>query len=170
VPTLRWQPITTLVLSIAGLGIATYLTITHFDKVALVCSDNGAINCAKVTSSPQSVIFGIPVAMLGLAFFIPMIALCLPVAWRTADRRVHLARLILSITGVGMIIYLISAEFFVIKAICLWCSGVHVITFILFVIIVTTSPVVLARGYGTDPADDVEYESDLEPEYQYDEG
>jgi uncharacterized membrane protein len=170
VPTLRWQPIATLVLSIAGLGIATYLTITHFDKVALVCSDNGAINCAKVTSSPQSVIFGIPVAMLGLAFFIPMIALCLPVAWRTADRRVHLARLILSITGVGMIIYLISAEFFVIKAICLWCSGVHVITFILFVIIVTTSPVVLARGYGTDTADDIEYESDVEHEYQYDEG
>ena len=167
-PTLRWQPITTLVLSIAGLGIATYLTITHFDKVALVCSDNGAINCAKVTSSPQSVIFGIPVAMLGLAFFVPMIALCLPVAWRSADRRVHLARLILSITGVGMIIYLITAELFVIKAICLWCSGVHVITFILFVIIVTTSPVVLARGYGGDPGDDVGYESDAE--YEYDEG
>jgi uncharacterized membrane protein len=97
-----------------------------------------------------------------------MIALCLPVAWRSADRRVHLARLILSITGVGMIIYLITAELFVIKAICLWCSGVHVITFILFVIIVTTSPVVLARGYGGDPGDDVGYESDAE--YEYDEG
>ena len=48
--------------------------------------------------------------------------------------------------------------------------GVHVITFILFVIIVTTAPVVLARGYGTDTADDVEYESDAEHEYQYDEG
>ena len=58
--TLRWQPIATLVLSIAGLGIATYLTITHFDKVALVCSDSGAINCTKVTTSPQSVIFGHP--------------------------------------------------------------------------------------------------------------
>ncbi len=132
-PTLRWQPIATLVLSVAGLGIATYLTITHFDKVALVCSDSGAINCTKVTTSPQSVIFGIPVAMLGLAFFVPMIALCLPAAWRSADRRIHLARLILSVTGVGMIIYLIIAELFIIKAICLWCSGVHVITFLLFV-------------------------------------
>src|SRR5665213_4477514 len=149
-PTLRWQPIATLVLSVAGLGVATYLTITHFDKVALVCSDNGAINCAKVTSSPQSVILGIPVAMLGLAFFIPMIALCLPAAWRSADRRIHLARLILSVTGVGMILYLIIAELFIIKAICLWCSGVHVITFILFVIIVTASPIVLDTGYGLD--------------------
>jgi uncharacterized membrane protein len=153
VPTLRWQPIATLLLSIAGLGIATYLTVTHFDKVALVCSDNGAINCAKVTSSPQSVIFGIPVAMLGLAYFVPMVALCLPVAWRSPDRRIHLARLALSVTGVGMIIYLLIAELFLIKAICLWCSGVHVVTFILFVIIVTASPIVLAPGYGSVTGD-----------------
>ena len=152
-PRLRWQPVATLVLSIVGLGIATYLTITHFDKVALVCSDNGAINCAKVTTSPQSEIVGIPVAMLGLAFFIPMIALCLPVAWRSTDRRIHLARLLLAVTGVGMIIYLIIAELFIIKAICLWCSGVHLVTFILFVVIVTASPVVLAPDYGWDAGD-----------------
>ena len=153
-PRLRWQPVATLVLSIVGLGIATYLTITHFDKVALVCSDNGAINCAKVTTSPQSEIVGIPVAMLGLAFFIPMIALCLPVAWRSTDRRIHMARLLLAVTGVGMIIYLIIAELFIIKAICLWCSGVHLLTFILFVIIVTASPVVLAPA--GDHYDDAE--------------
>jgi uncharacterized membrane protein len=156
-PTLRWQPLATLVLSIAGLGIATYLTITHFDKVALVCSDTGSINCAKVTTSPQSEIVGIPVAMLGLVFFIPMIALCLPAAWRSADRRIHLARLLLAVTGVGMIIYLIIAELFIIKAICLWCSGVHLVTFILFVIIVTASPVVLAPDYGSDAGDRFEY-------------
>ena len=148
--TLRWQPVTTLLLSLAGLGVSIYLTITHFDKVALVCSDNGAINCAKVTSSPQSEIFGIPVAMLGLAFFVPMIALCLPAAWRSTDRRIHLARLILSVTGVGMIVYLLIAELFIIKAICLWCSSVHIITFILFVIIVTSAPVVLGAQYGYD--------------------
>ncbi len=149
-PTLRWQPLTTLLLSLAGLGIATYLTITHFNKAILVCNSGGAINCEKVTTSPQSVIFGIPVAMLGLLFFVPMLALCLPAAWRSADRRIHLARLALSITGVGMIVYLITAELFLIKAICLWCSGVHLITFSLFVIIVTSAPVVLAPSYGED--------------------
>ena len=153
-PTLRWQPLATLVLSLAGLGIATYLTITHFDKVALVCSSNAAINCEKVTSSPQSVIFGIPVAMLGLLYFVPMAALCLPAAWRSADRRIHLARLVLAIVGVGMIIYLIIAELFLIKSICLWCSGVHVTTFALFVIIATASPVVLDPDYGIDGTGD----------------
>jgi uncharacterized membrane protein len=93
--------------------------------------------------------------MLGLVFFVPMLLLCLPAAWRSADRRIHLARLILSITGVGMILYLIIAELFIIKAICLWCSSVHLITFIMFVVIVTASPVVLAPGYGLD-ADDTD--------------
>ena len=147
-PALRWQPITTLLLSFFGMGVSIYLTITHFDKMALVCDTGSVINCEKVTSSPQSEVFGIPVAMLGLAYFIPMIALCLPKAWRSVDRRIHLARLALSVVGVGMILYLLIAELFIIKAICLWCSSVHLITFILFIIIATSSPLVLAPGYG----------------------
>ncbi len=153
-PRLRWQPIATLLLGVAGLGVSVYLTITHFDThVALACPKTSTFNCETVTTSAQSHIAGIPVAVLGLAFFIPMIALCLPAAWRSDDRRIHLARLLLSITGVGMIIYLIIAELFLIKAICLWCSSVHLITFILFVIIVTASPVVLGTQYGLEPAD-----------------
>ncbi len=36
-PTLRWQPIATLLLSVFGLGVSIYLTITHFSHHALVC-------------------------------------------------------------------------------------------------------------------------------------
>jgi uncharacterized membrane protein len=153
VPTLRWQPIVTLVLSIYGLGASIYLTITHFQPKALACVSNATFNCEKVTQSPQSEIFGIPVAMLGLVFFVPMLLLCLPAAWRSADRRIHLARLVLSVTGVGMILYLIIAELFLIKSICLWCSSVHVTTFLLFVVIVTASPVVLSAGYDDEDPD-----------------
>jgi uncharacterized membrane protein len=95
-------------------------------------------------------VFGIPVATLGLAYFLPMIALSLPKAWRSADRRIHLARLALSVVGVGMIVYLVIAELFIIKAICLWCTSVHVLTFVLFVIIVTASPILLSPDYGLE--------------------
>lgn len=152
-PAVRWQPIATLLLSVYGLGASIYLTITHFEPKALACVSNATFNCEKVTQSPQSEIFGIPVAMLGLAFFVPMLLLCLPAAWRSADRRIHLARLALSATGIGMILYLIVAELFIIKSICLWCSSVHVATFLLFVVIATASPVVLSPGYGTDGPD-----------------
>ena len=35
-PTLRWQPITSLLLSIIGLAGSVYLTITHFETVTHV--------------------------------------------------------------------------------------------------------------------------------------
>jgi uncharacterized membrane protein len=147
-PSLRWQPLTTLTLSLAGLAVSVYLTITHFHKAALVCASNGTINCEKVTTSPQSELLGIPVAMLGLAFFAALAILCLPRLWRSPARLVHQARLALSITGVMMVLYLISAELFAVKAICLWCTAVHVITFILFVIIAVSTPTVLDRDYA----------------------
>jgi uncharacterized membrane protein len=44
-----------------------------------------------------------------------------------------------------MVLWLLTAELVIIKKICLWCTGVHIITFILFVITLTTAPAVLAR-------------------------
>ena len=148
-PALRWQPIASLLLSVYGLGASIYLTITHFEPKALACVQSTPPSTARRSPrarSRRSSASRSPCS--GLVFFVPMLALCLPVAWRSAQRWVHLARLVLSVTGVGMIIYLISAELFVIKAICLWCSSVHVATLLLFIIIATASPVVLAPGYG----------------------
>jgi uncharacterized membrane protein len=145
--TLRWQPITCLLLSIAGLVGSAYLTVSHFDThISLVCPDLGP--CNKILTSNTSHFLGIPVPVLGLAYFAPMILLCLPAAWRSTDRNIHLARLILAILGIGMVIYLFIEELFVIQALCVWCSIIHLIGLLLFVIIATTSPVVLSADSG----------------------
>ena len=62
-----WFQLVTWALAIAGLGVSTYLTITHYDSsVPLACSDTGTINCALVTHSAESMVFGVfPVAVLG---------------------------------------------------------------------------------------------------------
>ncbi len=39
-----------------------------------------------------------------------------------------------------MIIYLFVEELFIIKALCIWCTVIHVVGFLLFVVIVTTAP------------------------------
>jgi uncharacterized membrane protein len=78
-----------------------------------------------------------------------MTLLCLPALWRSKDRRVHLARLILSVLGVGMIVYLFVEELFIIQALCIWCSVIHLVGFLLFVLIVTSAPALLARN--SDP-------------------
>jgi uncharacterized membrane protein len=131
----RWAAPIALVLTLFGLGVSIYLTIAHYDThVSLVCSANGAINCEKVTSSAQSKVFDIPVAVLGLAYFVAMVPLHLPAAWRSNDPRIRFGRVLYCVAGVGFICYLIYAEAVIIKAICLWCTSVHVITFVIFVV------------------------------------
>jgi uncharacterized membrane protein len=131
-----WLQLTTFILSIAGLGVSIYLTIVHYSSgVTLACPDTGTVNCEKVITSPQSVVFGIPVAVLGLAFFVFMLAVNNPLAWRSPLRAVHLARVLSVVVGIVFVIYLVYVEFFKVNAICLWCTSVHVITFVLFVLI-----------------------------------
>jgi uncharacterized membrane protein len=130
-----WFQLVTWALSLAGLGVSIYLTIAHFtDKPLAGCSESGAINCTKVTTSPQSYVFGIPVAVLGLAFFIAAVGLMSPWAWRWARREVALIRIASLVVGIGFVLYLVYAELFIIGAICLYCTSVHAITFLLFVL------------------------------------
>jgi uncharacterized membrane protein len=120
-----------LVISLIGLAISLYLTIEHFTSPAvLACPEGAVINCAKVTSSQWSVILGVPVAVLGLGYFVVMVALLTPAAWNyKALNPVRLAGVAL---GVGMALYLIWVELFRVDAICLWCTAVHVCTVVLF--------------------------------------
>ena len=130
-----WFQVVTWFLSLAGLGVSIYLTIAHFtDKPLAGCSESGLVNCTKVTTSPQSYVFGIPVAVLGLAFFMAAVALMSPWAWRWARREVALIRIASLVVGVGFVLYLIYAELFIIGSICLYCTSVHAITFLLFVL------------------------------------
>jgi uncharacterized membrane protein len=130
----RWASPLGLLLSLGGLGVSTYLTVAHYAGAAiLACPDTGTINCGKVTTSAQSVILGVPVAVIGLAFFVTMLFLNLPVAWQRQPDLVRLTRLGLSTLGVGFAIYLLFTELFVIRAICLWCTAAHVMAFLLFV-------------------------------------
>ena len=130
-------PLLSLLLSIAGLLTSAYLTYTHFDANALLCSADAVIDCETVTTSEQSELLGIPVAFLGLAFFVFLTVICLPFAWRIdALKWVRLGAV-----GVGvlMVVYLVAAEFLIIGKICLWCTVVHVITLALAALLVSAS-------------------------------
>jgi uncharacterized membrane protein len=129
-----WLQITTFVLALAGLGVSTYLTIAHFTQSALIgCAETkGLVDCGKVTTSAQSYVFGIPVAVLGLVFYVFAVAIMSPWAWQMARREVHLLRIAAMVAGIGFVLYLLYAELFIIGNICLYCTSVHVITFLLF--------------------------------------
>ena len=140
----RWLAPTTAAVAAAGVGVAAYLTVAHYTSPdVLVCSGQGFVDCAKVTTSRQSAVLGVPVAVLGLGWWIAMLALCLPAAWRSNRKWIHRSRLALAVAGVAFVLWLLYAEFVILGAVCLWCSVVHVLAFALFTLVVI---------YGSEPA------------------
>jgi uncharacterized membrane protein len=128
-----WVPITSLSLSLVALAIASYLTVTHYsDPTALACPDTGIVNCTLVTTSSWSVVLGVPLAVLGLAWAVVMTGLTVPWAWRAAAPWVDGAPLLVSGAGAAMVLYLLYVELFRIGAICLWCTAMHVTAVCLF--------------------------------------
>ncbi|MDP9234034.1 MAG: vitamin K epoxide reductase family protein [Actinomycetota bacterium] len=132
----RWVMGWTFWLAMTATAVSAYLTIAHFTTPNLLaCSASGTINCARVTTSAQSRVVGIPVALLGLVWSIAMLGLCSPVAWNTRARWIKPTRLTLVCIGMLSVLWLVYAELFIIRAICLWCSAMHAVTFALFALL-----------------------------------
>ena len=147
----NWVLATSLGLSLAAVGIASYLTVAHYaDPGALACPDRGVVNCTLVTTSPESVVFGVPIALLGLVWAVAMVGLCIPSAWRSRVEWVEHTRLIATGIGAVTVVYLVYTELFRIGAICLWCSAMHVTAVALFGVVMAaraqTGAAVTAHG------------------------
>ncbi len=140
-----WLQLTSLALALIGLGLSAYETYAHFNGSHLAgcpTGGNGTFNCTAVITSSQSMVFGVlPVAVLGLAFYVVVVALMTPWAWRTQRRDVGLLRLAAMVAGMGFVMYLIYAEVVQIQNICEYCTGVHVITFLLFCVTVFSAAI-----------------------------
>ncbi len=157
----RWAAPASLLVCVLGLGVASYLTYAHYTDVRnLACSDRGVVNCAKVTTSAQSHFLGMPVAVLGLAYFVAMGALSLPFMWRRPEPIVRYARLAAALGGVGMVLWLVYAELFIIDAICLYCTVVHGLTLVLFLIVASATVSGTSRPLPADFEDYDELDED----------
>jgi len=143
-----WSAVVSGLLCLAGIAVAAYLTYAHYTTAkVLACSDKGLVNCAKVTTSSYSRIFGVPVSVTGLAYFVAMAVLCSPWAWWSANRWLRGVRLAASASGVALVVWLVYVELFRLDAICLYCTAVHVITVLLFITIALGT----AATASTDP-------------------
>jgi uncharacterized membrane protein len=120
----RWSALTALL----GLTVSLYLTVVHYadGQVPLACVTVGVINCEEVTSSAESMIGQVPVALLGVVWF----AAWLVLAFAPAIPRI--VPLTWSAIGLAFVFYLVHAELFQIGALCLWCTVVHICAAVLF--------------------------------------
>ena len=144
----RGLGLTTFVLSVIGVGLSTYMTIAHFTEAAiLACAGGGELSCTAVTTSPQSRLFGMPVALIGLGYFITMAILTAPPLWARDARNMALIRTGLAVAGVAFVLWLVAAEVLIIGHICLWCTGVHVVALAILLVLTRSTPTRLGLGH-----------------------
>jgi uncharacterized membrane protein len=139
------------ILAVAGLGVAIYLTVIHYAGISPACSLGQS--CIKVQTSQWSKLAGVPVALLGLLAYIAILAGLL-----APDREeTRLAVLGLTVAGFGFSAYLTYRELFSIHAICEWCVSSAVILTLLTAGAITRyligSPITGEAPEGVDPVD-----------------
>lgn len=102
-------------LSLAGIGIAGYLSWARAAGESLACPISGG-GCETVQQSSYSELVGLPVAYLGLAAYVALLVLVL---WDSEAARAAAAAVALS--GAAFAVYLLVVQLVVIDAVCVWC-------------------------------------------------
>lgn len=141
-----WPGLSAVVLmALIGLGVSIYLTIVHYDKhVSLACTNGGFVNCTDVTTSAWSVVPGTtwPITLPGMLWFIVAggLALWSLTALARGQEEPQYARLALlawSAPALLFVFYLVFVEIYDVRKLCEWCTSVHIMTLLTFLIAIT---------------------------------
>jgi uncharacterized membrane protein len=95
------------------------------------------INCNTVLSSHYNTVFGINLDLLAIAYFFVNLGLVFAVAFgsETVFRRAFNILFVWRFIGLLIVPYLMTIEFVVLKAICVYCTIMHVSILVDFVIV-----------------------------------
>lgn len=135
-----------LFLLVAFLGFcdASYLTIQHFRGVAPNC--NIIVGCDIVAGSAYSVIFNVPVALLGAIYYTLIIILTIQYL---ESKNLNIFKYLIPLTGAGLIasVWFTYLQIFVIKALCIWCLGSTFSSTTLFILGLITAKIINDRPW-----------------------
>ena len=132
-----------IIMSAVGFVASSYVLIVFYTlHQTLVCRPSGSyfgiqLDCGAVLDSPYSKILGVPLELLALAYFMVNMAMVYVIAFGS-DRafRFSLQALFLwRFIGVAIVPYLVFVELFLLHAICIYCTLMHVAILIDFVVI-----------------------------------
>ena len=122
------------VLSLAGIGVAGYLSYSHWFNHSVVCAGFGS--CDTVAQSDYAHLAGVPVSVLGLLGYVALFVVA--AFWLGVGDRFETWPLLaiwgMSIGGAAYSVYLTYLELFVIDAICIWCVTSAVIMFCILIV------------------------------------
>jgi uncharacterized membrane protein len=128
-------------LPLAGVGVTLYLLYARATHTQLACTTGG---CETVQESRYAELAGIPVAALGLAGYLAILATTFVRA--EAGRAAAVA---LSLSALAFSGYLLAVQLFVLHAICLWCVASDAIVLLIAIVAVgdaISEPAYTAHG------------------------
>lgn len=118
-----------IVLSLLGFGVSIYLAVTKYLGLNVPCSITGG--CEDVLSSRYASLFGIPLAVWGVAYFTGVILAALLAnhyaVWRKA------LTILLSAGALAAAVFLVL-QFFVLKKVCQYCLVTDVLAIVLLLL------------------------------------
>lgn len=126
----KWLALVFAVLGLFGFLDAALLTVKHYFGTPLSCPFFG--NCEKVLTSPYATIWGIPVALGGVIYYLTIFILAI---YYIDIKRTGILNLAARLTWVGLLASLsfLYIQFFVIKSVCFWCLLSAITSTLLFI-------------------------------------
>lgn len=121
-------------LACLGVLVSIYMTIYKLTSNNAMCLGSG--DCSTVNASKYSMVYGIPVAFVGVLGYAAILGL-LVLEKRAGEffaKNSTLAIFGLAVTGFAFTLYLVYLEIFVIKALCPFCITSQITMTILFII------------------------------------
>ncbi len=131
------------IVALIGFADAAYLTVEHYQGVIPPCSLTGG--CEKVLTSAYSTVAGIPVSLVGAAYY-----LLIAVGSLIYLESKHISKadthnssflkwgLLLTVPGFLASIWFFAAQAFILHSYCLYCLGSAITTTILFALAIFT--------------------------------
>ncbi len=133
-----------LILALAGIADAIYLTLAHYDEqINLACPQNAVFNCAQVITSKYSYVPGtsLPISLPGLGWCLVVAALALTGLIIGVERRwLRIAQFAWTLLGLLTALYLVYVEIVLLHSICIWCSVLHALILSMFLLTLVHLP------------------------------
>jgi len=126
-----------LTLSILGLAVSIYLVYNHYypHLQGGICDITASVSCTVVNSGMYSTIFGIPVAMYGILWFLILGIF----SWKSRQDKKAISKLLgWNVLGILLVFYFVYIEY-LLGTFCPFCTVVHVL--------VTTSLILSVIAY-----------------------
>jgi len=149
-----------LAFSIIGLAASSMSAYVHYrlltdPSYTSFCDVNASVNCTQAYLSRYGSLWGVPVALWGVLFFVVVLLLVIAAARASTPARGAIPGYVflMSTVGLAIVLYLAWASFFQLHTICLFCATTYVAVIAIFILSggALTVPVsALPRRMGAD--------------------